>query len=79
MQPYLKVVQVHKNANLIEELISNKILNSKREAREFIQTQALRVDGEAITESYNFNPKFYQGKFAILKKGKKQTILLKTI
>ncbi|AIA29206.1 tyrosyl-tRNA synthetase [Mycoplasmopsis californica] len=79
MQPYLKVVQVHKNANLIEELIGNKILNSKREAREFIQTQALRVDGEAVTESYNFNPKFYQGKFAILKKGKKQTILLKTI
>ncbi|VEU75407.1 tyrosyl tRNA synthetase [Mycoplasmopsis maculosa] len=78
IENYLPVVILEKNSNLIDSLIEAKIISSKREAREFIQTNALKLDNNNIDENSLYMPINYEGKYAIFKKGKKQTILIKT-
>ncbi|WP_029608606.1 tyrosine--tRNA ligase [Mycoplasma simbae] len=78
MSEYLPVVELAKDANIIESLIESKVIASKREAREFITNKALKLDGSIINEETVFSPKLFEGKFAFFKKGKKQTIILKT-
>ncbi|MGV2392493.1 UNVERIFIED_CONTAM: hypothetical protein O8I53_05675 [Campylobacter lari] len=78
IENYLPVVSIAKKTNLVKALIENKILSSKREAREFIDTGALKLDNEIINEQTDYLPQNYKGKYAIFKKGKKQTILIKT-
>ncbi|QBF34394.1 tyrosine--tRNA ligase [Mycoplasmopsis phocirhinis] len=79
MELYLPVSKIAINENIVQNLIKNKFIASKREAREFIQNNALKIDEEFVTELTLFNPHKYNSKFAIFKKGKKQTIILKTI
>ncbi|TQC51539.1 tyrosine--tRNA ligase [Mycoplasmopsis mucosicanis] len=79
LSDYLPVVEIEKNANIIEKLIETKHILSKREAREFIQNKALKVDGQTIVEDSLYIPQHFEGQYAIFNKGKKQTILLKTI
>ncbi|MCS4536566.1 tyrosine--tRNA ligase [Mycoplasma sp. CSL7475-4] len=79
MQLYLPVSNIAINENIVDNLIMNKFISSKREAREFINNKALRIDDQIIDETTQFNPQKYGNKFAIFKKGKKQTIILKAI
>lgn len=78
MEDYLPLLELNENDNLVEKLIEYKFLNSKREAREFISTKALKIDELEIDETTKYQPQKFGGKYAIFKKGKKQTILLKT-
>lgn len=78
MEDYLPLLELNENDNLVEKLIEHKFLNSKREAREFISTKALKIDELEIDETTKYQPQKFGGKYAIFKKGKKQTILLKT-
>lgn len=78
MEIYLPLLEVSLNVNLIDKLIEEKVLLSKREAREFINNNALKIDGKEIDENYLFSPQFYSKKYAFLHKGKKQVFLLKT-
>ncbi|OAB48928.1 Tyrosyl-tRNA synthetase [Mycoplasmopsis gallinarum] len=75
---YLPICEISENENIINTLIENKFILSKREAREFIQTNALKIDNELVNEETLYHPKQFEGKYAIFKKGKKQTIILKT-
>ncbi|MGY5139744.1 tyrosine--tRNA ligase [Mycoplasmopsis gallinarum] len=75
---YLPICEIRENENIINTLIENKFILSKREAREFIQTNALKIDNELVDEETLYHPKQFEGKYAIFKKGKKQTIILKT-
>ncbi|MBU4689609.1 tyrosine--tRNA ligase [Mycoplasma zalophidermidis] len=79
MEPSLPICEISVGENVIDCLINKGFISSKREAREFIQATALKLDGEKVEENSLFSPKFYDSKYAIFKKGKKQTILLKTI
>ncbi|EFF41146.1 tyrosine--tRNA ligase [Mycoplasmopsis alligatoris] len=72
----LKIVVVNKNTNLIDELISKKIINSKREAREFISTKSLKWNMTPIDEEFITKSTLFDGKYAILHKGKKQIYLV---
>lgn len=75
---YLPICEISENENIINKLIENKFILSKREAREFIQTNALKIDNELVDEETLYHPKQFEGKYAIFKKGKKQTIIFKT-
>lgn len=75
---YLPICEISENENIINKLIENKFILSKREAREFIQTNALKIDNELVDEETLYHPQQFEGKYAIFKKGKKQTIILKT-
>ncbi|WP_406615226.1 tyrosine--tRNA ligase [Mycoplasmopsis hyopharyngis] len=78
LEPYLPTVTLEKNMNIVEQLIEAKVILSKREAREFINTNALKIDGQPLLENTNYEPKNYEGKYAFLNKGKKQIWLIKT-
>ncbi|KUH47443.1 tyrosine--tRNA ligase [Mycoplasmopsis meleagridis] len=79
IEKYLNVINIDLNSNLINSLIANKIIQSKREAREFINNHSLKIDGENITMDTIFYPKNYQNKYAFFKKGKKQIYLIKAV
>lgn len=78
IEKYLPTVEISRSDNVVELLIKNKYIQSNREAREMIQTNALKIDDEPISMNSVYEPKHFNNKYAFFKKGKKQTILLKT-
>ncbi|ADN68643.1 tyrosine--tRNA ligase [Mycoplasmopsis fermentans] len=79
IEQYLPVVEIKQNQNIIETLIEKGFIASKREAREFMATKALKIDEDIVEENSVYKPKNFSKKYAFFRKGKKQTILLKTI
>ncbi|WP_406616878.1 tyrosine--tRNA ligase [Mycoplasmopsis adleri] len=79
IEKYLPTCKITKGSKLVETLIQNNFIQSNREAREMIGTNALKVDDVAITLDSTYEPTNFDGRYAFFKKGKKQTILLKTI
>ncbi|WP_371808117.1 tyrosine--tRNA ligase [Mycoplasma sp. Mirounga ES2805-ORL] len=77
MSNYLPTVSLNKKKNIVDQLIEQKVFQSKREAREFINNKSLKIDGISIEENEEFEPKNFDKKYAILKKGKKQTYIIK--
>lgn len=75
----LKVLEVKKNENLIESLIELKVVKSKREAREFIEKGAIKLNLKSIDESQKNYSEFFDNYYAILHIGKKNIYLLKII
>nr|WP_318032881.1 tyrosine--tRNA ligase [Mycoplasmopsis cynos] len=75
----LKVLEVKKNENLIESLIELKVVKSKREAREFIEKGAIKLNLKSIDESQKNHSEFFDNYYAILHIGKKNIYLLKII
>ena len=62
---------------LVESIIASGNLQSKREAREFIQTGALKVNGKSIQEDYKLvDADFIQDKAAIINVGKKKKFVV---
>jgi tyrosyl-tRNA synthetase len=59
--------------NLVDLLIEIKAANSKREAREFIKSNAIKINGEKINDlDYQITTKDYlDDKYIIVKRGKK--------
>ena len=63
----------YQNIPLIELLVENKITSSKREAREFLNANAITVNGEVIQdENYILEDK----KYNIIRRGKKKYFLI---
>ncbi|MEE3928131.1 tyrosine--tRNA ligase [Mycoplasmopsis ciconiae] len=75
----LKFLQWPKQHNIVELLISNQIVKSKREVREFIATQALKLNDLPIDESTLLTTDKFENKYAILKKGKKDIFVIELI
>lgn len=68
------IVEVSKNTTtLVDLLIETKAAKSKREAREFITGNAIKVNGQKITEiEYSLTEKDYiENTYIIIKRGKK--------
>ncbi len=65
--------------NLIEALIELKLASSKREAREFINNNAIQINGKKINElDYKFlEEKFYHNKYLVIRRGKKKYGIVK--
>ncbi|EIN14810.1 Tyrosyl-tRNA synthetase 1 [Mycoplasmopsis agalactiae 14628] len=79
IENYLPTCPIKQGDSIIEALIKNKFIASNREAREFIQAKALKIDNEEIEFDSVYKPAHFGGKYAFFKKGKKQVILLKTV
>ncbi|UUM19991.1 MULTISPECIES: tyrosine--tRNA ligase [unclassified Mycoplasma] len=75
----LKTLAIPVNTNLVEFLIDNQILKSKREANEFIQFKSLRVNLQSITQEFLVNSEFFENQYAFLNVGKKQFYLIKIV
>ncbi|UUD35354.1 tyrosine--tRNA ligase [Mycoplasmopsis caviae] len=78
IEQYLPLVEIKENENIVEALIQEGFIASKREAREFISTKALKLDEDLMDENSLYCPKNFSKKYAFFRKGKKQTILIRT-
>lgn len=64
--------------NILEVLVNTKLAQSKREAREFIASGGVLINGiKVIDDTYEVKNKNFNGKANIIRRGKKKTILIK--
>ena len=65
--------------NIVDLLIDTEVEKSKRQAREDVQNGAITVNGHKVTDlEENINPKDnFDGKFVVIRKGKKNYFLAK--
>ncbi len=68
---------VYEEMSIIDILVDSKLAQSKREAREFVENGAVTINNDKITDTmFRFNPELTDGSLAILKRGKKNKIVL---
>ncbi|ADE19884.1 tyrosine--tRNA ligase [Mycoplasma crocodyli] len=79
MKDGVELIEIKKGQNLVDELIRIKVVSSKREAREFITTNSLKLNQEPVNDQTLVHSKLFSNKFAIIHKGKKQLYLAKII
>ena len=67
--------------NIVELLVSTKIEPSKRQAREDVSNGAISINGDRVTDlNFVINPSDeFDGKFVVIRKGKKNYFLAKVI
>ncbi|MCR8612968.1 MAG: tyrosine--tRNA ligase [Mycoplasma sp.] len=73
----VKSTKVDPNSNLLDILKESSIVSSNREAREFINSGALKINGEKIqseNQKVDFNK--YNNTYAFVQKGKKNFFIL---
>ena len=72
-------VEVLEDTPLVDLLISCEVASSKREAREFLRNGAVTINGEKVTdEAYKVSKQdAIEGKFIVLRRGKKKYALAK--
>ena len=75
----LPCVEVVEDTPLVDLLISAEVASSKREAREFLRNGAVTMNGEKVTdEAYKVSKQdAIEGKFIVLRRGKKKYALAK--
>ena len=69
--------QVQANANIVDFVINMEIVKSKREARELIESGAISINGEKVTDLNTIinNTKFIDNKYIVVRRGKKKYYL----
>lgn len=74
--PSITLTESH---NLVDTLILSKLASSKREAREFIQNNAVSVNGEKVNDLEYIVSKeqSIEGQFTVLRRGKKKYALIR--
>ncbi|MGK0552269.1 tyrosine--tRNA ligase [Enterococcus faecalis] len=67
--------------NIIEWLVETQIEPSKRQAREDVSNGAISINGDRVTDlDFAINPsQHFDGKFVVVRKGKKQYFLAKVV
>ncbi|WP_426461207.1 tyrosine--tRNA ligase [Mycoplasma hafezii] len=73
----INTLELNQNENLVDQLIAQKVLQSKRQAREFIATGSIKVNNQSITEEFNLESNLFNGEYAILHVGKKNIYCIK--
>lgn len=78
MENFLGVKSFKKSDLFMDILIQSELVSSKRQAREFIKNNAISVNGNKFSsEEIDWSViSLFFGKWAIIKKGKKQIILI---
>ncbi|MHA3845960.1 tyrosine--tRNA ligase [Mycoplasma sp. VS276A1] len=77
LEDVLNTIELKANENLVTQLIALGVLKSKREAKEFIQNKALKVNLAPMNEEDNFTSNIWEGKYALIHIGKKNIYLAK--
>ncbi|MFV8479274.1 tyrosine--tRNA ligase [Mycoplasma sp. VS428] len=73
----LNVISMPKGSVLVDELIAQGIIKSKREAREFLANGAIKLNLVAIEENTLVESNIWNNQYALLHVGKKQIYLIK--
>ena len=75
----LPIITITTNINLLDLLVENKIVNSKREGREFVLNGAISINGEKIVDlEFNINKDIsIHDEYIVIRKGKKNYYLVK--
>jgi len=73
--------EIDKDFNIVDLLVEASICSSKREAREFISTGSITINGEKITdlEFIITREKVLDNKYVVIRRGKKKYFLVKYI
>ncbi len=73
-----KSFEIEDNVLLIDALVENKIISSKREARELISSMSIQVNGDKVDsfEKILLKSEAIDNEFVIVKKGKKNYFVL---
>ena len=68
---------VEPGSNIVDFVVNVGVAKSKREAREFISTGAISINGEKLTdlETIIDESKFIENKYIVVKRGKKKYYL----
>ena len=81
IQKYAHTVPVPAETDLVDVLVDNELASSKREAREFIQNKAIRINGKPVIgtdgEPIRINPKDYDAKLIAVNRGKQKKLILR--
>ncbi|BCR36549.1 tyrosine--tRNA ligase [Mariniplasma anaerobium] len=74
----LDTLRVDENLNLIDLLVETKLAQSKREARQFVTSNAVSVNGEKISDiEYELNKdNSYYNQYVMIRRGKKKYALV---
>lgn len=65
--------QTEKNKNIIDVVVESELAKSKREARTFVESGAITLNGEKIESiEYSLSESDFPNDFALLKRGQKQ-------
>ncbi len=77
----LPCVEISEPTSIVDLLISSEVASSKREAREFLRNGAVTLNGDKVTdEGYVVDKESaIEGKFVVLRRGKKKYALVKCI
>ena len=72
-------VELSEEQTLIDVLVNNSIVSSRREAREFLNNGAISVNGEVVKEENALinKEKAIDGKIVVIRRGKKKYYLIK--
>lgn len=75
----LPSINLHDNLTLVDALIEASLAKSKREAREFIQNGAVSLNGDKCQDLEHIlsTPDAIEGKFIVIRRGKKLYALIK--
>lgn len=79
MIDHFRILEIPQNSVLIDELMKNNVFSSKRELREFIQNKSLKLNFHSVDENTKVISDLFDGKYAIVNKGKKQIFILKIV
>jgi len=71
--------EITEDTKLIDLLVDNKIVTSRREAREFLGNSAISINGEKVNDENLLVNKdiAIEGKYIVVRKGKKNYYLIK--
>ena len=77
----LPCVEISEPTSIVDLLIRSEVASSKREAREFLRNGAVTLNGDKVTdEGYVVDKESaIEGKFVVLRRGKKKYALVKCI
>ncbi len=72
---------ISKDLNVVDLLVESKVCTSKREAREFISTGSITLNGDKITDlDFIVNKEFaIDNKYVVIRRGKKKYFLVKYV
>ncbi|WGI36346.1 tyrosine--tRNA ligase [Mesomycoplasma lagogenitalium] len=72
------LIEVNENELVIDILLKNKIVQSRREFREFITQGALLLNNQKVLNEFEIiKNNLFDGKYALLKKGKRNYFVIK--
>lgn len=70
--------KIQENSNIIEVLVSSELASSNREARQFVESGAVTINGSKVSDTTYLlsSITLYHHKYAVLKRGKKKYAIL---